>query len=463
LQVASDLIGQFWDGVWFVELSELVEQAWVSQAVASVLSVPEDPSRPVTDVLQDYVRDRQLLLVLDTCSHAIEEIASLAERLLSVAAHLRLLVTSREILRVPGEVTVVVPPRSVPGMDDLPSIDELMEHDGVRLFVDRARIHQPGFSVTEQNGAFVAQLCRRLDGLPLAIELAAARIRTLPVSDLVRRLDVDLDLLANGSRNAPPRQQTLQATIDWSYNSLSEMERTLFDRLSVFVDPWTLEAAEAVTASGDLEVADVVDLLTALVNKSMVVVENDSEDRAWYRLLGTLREYGRRRLVTSGDEPELQRRRAAYLVSLAERAEPELIGRAKASWLGLLERLHPNLRAALAWSLEIRQIEAGMRLAAALWRFWYLRGSGVEGNSWFEAFIAVKRANQPNVSSDIVAKFYQSAGKLAAMQGEHGRAADLIEAGLRRFRANGDRRGIADLLSIQGMLAQHQGDCHSAI
>jgi predicted ATPase len=272
LEVARDFVGAYSDGVWFVELAPLSEGALVAQAVAAALGVQEQPERSLTDTLVDFLRTKRALLVLDNCEHLVDAVARLADTLLNSSLHLKVLATSRESLNVEGELNWLVPSLSAPSLWDAPTVEELAGYESVRLFVERARHRNPALSFTSENADAVAKICGRLDGIPLAIELAAARVG-LSVEQIATRLDDSLRLLTAGSRTASPRQRTLRGTLDWSYELLSEPERRLFGRLSVFAGGWTLEAAEFVGAAGDTGQGDVLDLLSGLVEKSLVVAE----------------------------------------------------------------------------------------------------------------------------------------------------------------------------------------------
>ena len=379
LQVAADLVEAFAEGVWFVDLAPLSDPALVPQTVAATLRVREEPGRPILITLSEYLQPRHLLLVLDNCEHLVGACAELAQALLRACPHLQILATSREPLRIGGETTWRVPSLSLPDLLRLPLVESLAEYEAVRLFTDRAEVVLPGFLVTDQNALAVAQVCHRLDGIPLAIELAATRVKVLPVHQIAARLDDRFRLLTGGSRTALPRQQTLRAVMDWSYILLSEKERTLLRRLSVFAGGWTLDAAEAVCSGNRIETVEVLDLLAQLVDRSLVAVDREDAE-ARYRLLDTVRQYAREKLQDSGEETEVHGRHREWFLDLAERTEPELLGPEQGVWLARLEAEHDNLRAALTWSQQEEEGgEAGLRLAGALGRFWWMRGHLTEG------------------------------------------------------------------------------------
>ena len=342
LEVARDLVGLYPDGVWLVELAALTQGALVPQVVAESLGVHEQPNRPLTATLAEALRAKKMLIVLDNCEHLVEAVAGLTDELLDACPKLRILATSRERLNVAGEVVWSVPPLSVPDAERLLNLEGLRVFESARLFVERALRRTSAFVLTAQTASAVAEICQQLDGMPLAIELAAARVGVLAVGQISERLGDSLKLLTGGERTAMPRQQTLRGTLDWSYDLLSEPEKRLFCRLSAFAGGWTLEAAEAVGVC--LEGETVLDLLGTLVDKSLVVVEVAEDRSARYTLLEPVRQYAREKLEESGEAEVVLRRHAEFFLALAERAEPELKGAGQEEWLRRLEREHANLR-----------------------------------------------------------------------------------------------------------------------
>jgi len=385
LQVAADLLDRFPDGVWLVELAAASDPALVPQAVASVLSVREEPGTPLIKTLTDYLRAKSLLLILDNCEHLIGAAAQLVETLLRACPHLQVVASSREALGIAGETSFRVPALSAPALQSpalwASDLQSLTQYEAVRLFIDRAVAVRAEFQVTNANAPALVQTCCRLDGIPLAIELAATKMRAMSVEQIAARLDDRFRLLTGGSRTALPRQQTLRALIDWSYDLLGETERILLCRLSVFAGGWALEAAEMVCGDDDtLPAVDVLDVLTRLVDKSLVVAEEQSGETR-YRLLETIRQYAQDKLLESGEDVQIRTRHLDFFLRLAEEIEPKLRGPAQYDGLERLEIVHDNLRSALEWSTSTGCVERGMRLASALLWFWDMRGYRSEGKN----------------------------------------------------------------------------------
>ncbi len=459
LAVAGDLVEVFEDGVWMVELAPLADPTLVPQAVASFLRVREQPGRSPTETLSEHLGSKKVLLVLDNCEHLIEACAALAEALLRSCPELRVLATSREALGIVGEVAWPVPSLSLPDLRRLPDVESLPQYESARLFVERAAAVKPDFVLTEQNAAAVAQVCYRLDGIPLAIELAAARAKVLSVEQIATRLDDCFRLLAAGGRTAMPRHRTLQATMDWSHELLPEEERTLFRRLAVFAGGFTLEAAESVCAGEELERGEVLELLSHLVDKSLVGAREEGGE-ARYRLLEMVRQYGSEKLSESDEAGKFRERHAGYYLALAEEAEPELKGERQVAWLERLERDHDNLRAAMRWLLGRGEPEGAARLGWALWLFWGIRGHFAEGRRWMEQALSAKGSAMP---ASARAKALYVEGMMANYQGDHGSAASLVEESLGLFREINDKLGSAYALSNAGFAALGQGQHQRAI
>lgn len=427
IQLATHVRGKFVDGVWLVELAPISDGELVPQAVAAALDVPEQADRALTATLTDHLRDRETLLVLDNCEHVIEAAARLAESLVRACPKLNLVITSREPLNVPGEVTWWVP-----------SLDE---SEAVQLFLDRAG--SVGYAPAADGLPAVAGICRRLDGLPLAIELAAARSHMMPVGEIEARLGDRFLLLTGGSRTAADRQRTLEAAVDWSYGLLSEVEQLLFERLAVFAGRFSLGDAEAVCSGPPLKTAAVLDLLGRLVDKSLLVAE---EGR--YRLLETMREYGLRRLKESGREHDLRALHAQRFLAVATSREPGQLAR----WLDRLEEAHDNFRAALGWTL-INDADQGLLLASALDEFWQLRGHTTEARAWLEASLAGKTE-----ASDLrTGARVQLAGFLYT-QNEYEVSQDALEGALAEARRLKDRVHEMHALKLLSLVMVARGD-----
>lgn len=388
LQVARDLCDQFPDGVWLIDLAPLADPSLVPQTVASVFGLPESSATQFPDLLQAFFQTKNTLWVLDNCEHLIEACAELCNRLLRACPDLHILATSREPLNIAGETTLRVPSLALPNLQQLPPLNVLTRCESVSLFVERAQAAQPDLQVTGANGRLIAQICNRLDGIPLAIELAAARVSAFPIAEIAARLDDRFRLLVSGSRATLPRHQTLRASIDWSYDLLSVGERVLLQRLAVFAGGFTLEAAEYVC--DDCE-GQVFEGLPRLVHKSLVIFELDEKPR--YRLLETIRQYAREKLAVSATGDAVRDRHLDYLIRFAEETAPGLHSRGQIPLLALLDGENDNFRAALEWSLGQGRVPKGLRLAAALMWFWERRGYFSEGRARLESLL-----NQPEAA-----------------------------------------------------------------
>jgi non-specific serine/threonine protein kinase len=439
LRVATDLGASFADGVWLVDLARLSDPDRVSHAVATPLGVREQPGLALFDALVDYLGSKSLLLVLDNCEHLLAAVAALAEQLLRESPGLRILATSREGLGLSGEALQVIPPLAVPSPRGGTPPEELLRFEAVQLFVDRAVDVHPEFRLTERNAGAVLEVCRRLDGIPLAIELAAARARAMTVDQIAARLDDRFRLLTGGSRTALPRHQTLRGVLDWSYQLLSDPERVVLRRVSVFAGGFTLDALERISAGSGLSGPDVADLLTRLVERSLVVFD-PSEGHPPYRLLDTIRQYAQLKLFDSGEAEVMRRAHLAYYLELAERAEPLLRGPAQMTWVARLATERENLQAALAWSLaQPDTAEAGLRLAGALQWFWFLQSPVEEGRRWLER--AVARKLETGIAAR--AKALAGLGMLAWRVNDFPQAERALEESLALARASGDDSTVA--------------------
>jgi predicted ATPase/class 3 adenylate cyclase/DNA-binding CsgD family transcriptional regulator len=452
LQVAADLLGAFVDGAWVVELAALSDAALIPQTVASALGVPEQPGRDPIAAVNDHLREKSLLLVLDNCEHLSAAYARLAAGLLRDCPDLRILATSREPLGVPGETIWRVPSLSTPDPQHLPPHETLDQYEAIRLFAERAAAVQPEFRVTSTNAPVVAKVCHRLDGMPLAIELEAARVRAISVEQIAARLDDRFRLLTVAGWTVLPRHRTLRATLDWSYELLSEPERILLGRLSVFAGGFTLDTAEAICGGDGVEASEVLDLLARLVDKSLVVFEEQGAE-ARYRLLETVRQYAGDKLVASGEVEAVRTRHVDTFLGLAEATEPELEGPAQMARLRRLEVEHDNLRAALEWSIE-RTPETGLRLAGALGIFWLDRGHFSEGRTWIKSVLD-KSGDERTAPR---AKALNGLGFLALREDDTHAAHRSFQESLQIYQGLGDKRGMADSLYRLGSWAGNLGD-----
>ena len=452
-EAAAGAVDALPDGAWLVELGVLAEGDLVVNTVASTLNVRAGPASTLEAALLEYLRTRTLLLILDNCEHLAAACAAFVGTVTRSCPNVRVLATSRESLNVPGEVVWPVPSLSIPVSDDAASLDDLMRYEAPRLFVERAAAIRPGFAPTRQDARAVAAICRRLDGIPLAIELAAARVQVLSIEQIADRLDERFRLLTGGSRTAAPRQRTLRGALDWSYDLLSAKERALLGRLAVFAGGWTLEGCEAICGGDGVDASDVLDLLTQLISKSLVVMETQG-DEVRYRMLETVREYGAERLVEAKESAVIRTRHRDWYLVMAEQAEAALGGADQVTWLRRLQAEYDNLRAALEWSRAGEgSTDEGMRLALGLWQFWYVRGDFSEGRMWLETML------RRYLGRDVLrAKVLREAGFLAWRQGDYSAAADLGSDGLTIFRDLGDIAGMGGALYLLGNVAFYQGD-----
>lgn len=450
LETAHAVAREYPDGVWLIDLAGLREGSLVPQTVARVLGLPEQAARSTDETLLSALRDRHLLLIADNCEHLLEACARLFDTLLRYCPDVRILATSRETLRIDGEHVWPVRPLAVPPPRQPVSADGIGDYPAIQLFVDRAAAVQPEFALTAQNAASVAQICQRLDGIPLAIELAAARVTSFPLHELAARLEDRFRLLTEGSRVAAPRHQTLRAALDWGYTLLTEAERMLLWRLSIFAGGWTMAAAEGVVAGDGLPADEVAPLLSRLVTKSLVQVEHP-EGGMRYRLLEPIRQYAAEYLAASGEAATWHQRHADHFLTLAEEAGPALATGERSGWLMQLEEEHDNLRAALR-RLIAQGDGAAVRLAAALGPFWHVRRYFREGRQWLEQALALSS----EVPDAVRARALEGLGELARNEGDYAAARAALEASRALFEGLGDRRSYATALRNLGIVAQNQ-------
>jgi predicted ATPase/DNA-binding CsgD family transcriptional regulator len=458
IRVAEELADEFADGVSFDSLAPIREPELVIPTIARTLGLRELGERPLSERLGELLKDRDLLLLLDNFEQVVEAAPRVAE-LLAVCPSLKVLTTSREVLHLSCERVFPVPPLGLPDVDQLPEdIRAVSEYGAVAFFVQRARMAKPDFRLTEENGPVVAEICVRLDGMPLAIELAAARLKLISPRAILERLRRRLRLLKGGPRDAPVRQKTLRDAIGWSYDLLGAEERLFFGRLSVFAGGCTLEAAETVCDPREDLTEQVLDLLASLMDKSLLnrAETEDGESRFW--MLETVKEYALERLEAAGEEQEIRRAHAANYLALAEEARPELKGPRQTEWFDRLESEHDNLRAALSWSLEGGDPEMALRLVANLWWFWYKRGHLSEGRRWLEEVL------EKNVSpSSIRAEALNGAGVLARNQSDYDQAQAWLEESLVLRRELGDKAGTSMVLVDLGTVAGDRGHLAQAV
>lgn len=456
LQVAAEVLEIFPDGVWLVELDALSDAALVPQAVATPLGIREEPGRVLRETLLVALRSRTLLLVLDNCEHLIQACAQFVHAVLQDWPAVRILATSREPLRVPGEVVSQVPPLSLPDLRRVPPVGQLADYEAIRLFVERAVMVRPQFMLTPENGLTVAQIVHRLAGVPLAIELAAARLKALSVSEVAARLDNAFRLLTGGARTVLPRHQTLMATIDWSHDLLSGDERTVLRRVAAFRGSFALDAASAVCGEG-YETHAVLDVLGTLVEKSLLLTEVDGEVSR-YRMLDLMRQYGRAKAEEAGEWTSLLDRHLAVFLGMAKQAVTEMRGLQEQRWLEQLDLDHDNLSAALERAHLGGHTEELLELASSLERFWLVRGYWSEGRQWLETALAAG-GNAPRA---LLARVLSALANLAYSQADYDRASDFGEQGLAAYRELADLQGMAKSLGTLGTIAYQRGDYATA-
>ena len=469
LKVARELVNEFEQGVWLVELASIFDPNFVLQSTLSTFNIREQSGQSLMDTLVVYLSGRRVLLVIDNCEHLILACAQLVETLLQKCPELKILTTSREVLGMTGEAAWAVPPLSLPvpqpWIDPTSAQNALGPYEAsesVQLFVARAVENSPEFQLTAENGAWVAEICRHLDGMPLAIELAAARVRSLSIQQIAQRLDDRFHLLTSGSRTAPPRQQTLAATLDWSYALLSPPEQKVLQRLSVFAGGATLEAAEIVCSDEAVGSVQVMDTLSHLVDKSLVTADRPQRGEARYRLLETIRQYALEKSTEANQLDASRNRHLHYFIQWAEKAEPHLEEAEQLRWLELYEAEHDNLRTALEWCRTDRgRAKAGLRLAAACGRFWRLRGYISEGRTRLTAALSAESVHERDITRARALTFNANQ---VYLQSDYPAMRPLVEEALSIWRELGQegKAGAAYTLDLLGELATEEGDYVSA-
>jgi len=460
LQAAADVLDHFPDGAWLADMGPLTEGQLVPQTVATALGLHEEPGQPIQSTVLHWLSGKRLLLVVDNCEHLVDACARLAEAILRSCPHVQVLATSRAALAIGGETTWRIPSLGLADPDHLPPLEALTQYAAVRLFIERAVAAQSNFAVNNQNAPAVAQICHRLDGIPLAIELAAARVRVLSPDQIATRLDDRFQLLTGGSRTALPRQQTLRALVDWSHDLLSDKEKALFRRLSVFAGGWTLEAAEAVCAGDPIDRYEILDLLTALIDKSLIVAEDQESGQVRYRLLETLRQYARDRLAASA---ELETYEEAHMDTYHSTQAHPPRGRPgfdKGAWLDTVEHEHGNLRAALgqlrdkANAGDKGAAEEGLCLVKDLARFWFLRNYWSEARDWIRTFLQYSDIEQSNPA--LYAHVLFEHARFAHALGDYAELPRLAQESAELAKVAGNTPdGLEALCGAKWMQAQH--------
>ena len=472
LQVAAELGERYADGVYFIELAAIVDPALVAATIARALRLREIADRALDQTLCLHLSGRHVLLVLDNFEQIVPA-GSLVAHLLAMCPDLKILVTSREVLHLQSEQEYPVPPLALPRLPTEPdhgadaALGTVVQSPAVTLFVERARAARPDFRLSAANARAIAEICARLDGLPLAIELAAARVKLMTPQALLARLARRLALLTDGPRDLPARQRTLRDTIAWSDDLLSENERLMFRRLAVFAGGWTLEAVEGVCPIGRGLTGTLLDGLASLMDKSLVREHQELDGETRFGMLETIREYALDQLEATGELESLRAEHAAYYLALAERAEPALTGPEQAEWLARLEREHDNVRAALAWARETGNGGLGLRLAVAVWRFWYTHGHVAEGLAWLEMMLLMAPEDDPGAAPPLWAgrraRALYGAATLANIQGDDARASALFERSLALSRQIDDKPAAAGALNALGVMVLQGGDVDRAI
>jgi len=455
LAVARRAVIDFPGGVWLAELGAITDAGLAAGVVAASVGVVVRPRQPVVESLVGAIGSSRVLVVLDNCEHLVQACAELVERLVGACSRLHVLVTSREPLGLPGEIAWQVAPLATP-VDALAPFEQLAQVDSVRLFVERAHAAARSFSLTAANASAVAQVCQSLDGLPLALELAAARASVLSPQQLAARLDDRFKLLAHGSRTAPLRQQTLESAVAWSYDLLQSDDKRLFDRLSTFAGGFSLEAVEAVCG---LESSNVLDSLARLVDQSLVVAGSDESGERRYNLLETLRAYARERLLQRGEQTLLRERLTTWVLAQAEEAGAALRGPGQASWLRWAEREHDNVRSALDWAMSSGDSDTALRLVGALWWSWLLHDRWSEAHEWLERALSMP-GGEPHTS--LRARVLQGAGTTAGLRGHYAQAQARIDACLAIARELDDDDLLLAGHSAQALLFQQRGESGAA-
>jgi non-specific serine/threonine protein kinase len=460
LEVAGKLLNEYPDGVWWVELAALSNPYLVPSVVASALGLKDTAGRSISETLTSYLRPKNLLLILDNCEHLVRACGQLAESLLKVSPQLQILPTSREALGLGGETVWPVPPLATPRLQPLPTLKVLEQYGAVSLFVERAMASQPSFRLTRKNAMAVAQICTHLDGIPLAIEMAAARVRVLSVEQIAERLSERFQLLTAASATAYPHHQTLRATMDWSYQLLTKKEQGLLRRFSVFAGEFSLEDVGPVCAgktpgvmAPTIEATELLNLISHLVDKSLIFV-TELGLRARYRMLETVRQYAREKLCDTGEAQIIYERHLDYCVTLAKQAFEAWYSPDEPRWYDRLDQAHDDLRAALAWALEQRKTESALLICKGIWQFWLARGHRSEAREWIK-----KALDQSHgLRTELYARVLNAAGRLACERGDYTEAREFHEQTMSIYQELGDKRGVGSQYVNLGVIASYQSN-----
>lgn len=468
LQIAADLIDDFENGVWFVDLASLSEPEFITNAIMQALDIKEQPKRKIEDTLSDYLKEKELLIIFDNCEHLVKACAKLSEKLLQSSPKLKILATSREALQCLGEQIYQTLPLPVPDIKSMKTIEDFSQYESVRLFNERAFAINSNFRMTADNAKFVAEICAKLDGIPLAIEMAAARIKILSVEEIYKRLNDGFRLLTGGKRTALPRQQTLKALIDWSYDLLNQEERILWKRLSVFTGGWTLEAAEEICSDNKIKNSEIVDLLSQLIEKSIVIFD---EINNRYKMLMTIKQYGEEKLNLTNESSEVFLKYLDYFTRLSESAQPKFEQSEGPLWLEKIENDHGNFQSAIELSMKVSDKEkglprppcrdageAGARIAIALKRFWIIRGHYSTGRQLLKKILN----SQDGLSKSTIGMVYSSIGSLSILQVGYEEARNFFEKGISIQREIDDKPGIAYSLNGLGYVSLYTGKFEEA-
>ncbi len=452
LQTAADVIDEYENGVWFAELAAVSDPEFLTAAINNSLGIKEEPKKTPEETLVDHLKDKEILIILDNCEHLINACADLTERLLSSCPKLKIIATSREALNCSGEQIFKIPALTHPDPNSGDTPEQLTQYESVRLFIERALFVNPKFRVTNENAPALAEVCSRLDGIPLAIELAAARIKVLPIEKIYERLDDRFNLLTGGKRTALPRQQTLRALIDWSYDLLSEEERTLWSRLSVFSGGWTLEAAEEICSDEPIDKNSIIYLLSDLTEKSVIIFD---QEKTRYRILETIKQYGFEKL---SDKNLMFLHHLKYFIELSEKAEPELLKENMKFWLDIIDADHNNFISAIEWSVNNDNTEKGAIIAAALGGFWNIRGHYSAGIRLIKNILQSSEALDKSLKSKVLSWI----GVLKWRQGDYEQAEKYHKENLASGKEIGDKRGIATSLNSLAVVSFYRGDHEQA-